>query len=37
MAQKLTGEARTAALTKLIGWREVPGRDAIGGTFRRDC
>jgi 4a-hydroxytetrahydrobiopterin dehydratase len=33
MAQKLTGEARTAALTKLIGWSEVPGRDAIAKQF----
>ena len=31
--QKLTGEARKAALTKLSGWAEVPGRDAIAKTF----
>src|SRR5437868_14904718 len=33
MAQKLTGEARAAALAKLIGWSEVPGRDAITKQF----
>src|SRR5260370_25588388 len=33
MAQKLTGEARTAALAKLIGWSEVAGRDAISKRF----
>ena len=33
MAQKLTGEARTAALAKLIGWSDVPGRDAIAKQF----
>src|SRR5215470_5717483 len=33
MAQKLTGEARTAALAKLIGWREVADRDAIFKRF----
>jgi 4a-hydroxytetrahydrobiopterin dehydratase len=33
MAQKLTGEARTAALAKLIGWSEVTGRDAISKRF----
>ena len=27
--QKLTGEARTAALAKLSGWSEAAGRDAI--------
>lgn len=31
--QKLTGEARKAALGKLPGWSEVPGRDAIAKTF----
>jgi len=36
MAQKLTGEARAAALAKLIGWTEVPGRDAITKQFRFD-
>jgi 4a-hydroxytetrahydrobiopterin dehydratase len=29
MAQKLTGEARKTALTKLTGWSEAAGRDAI--------
>src|SRR3982074_1705220 len=33
MAQKLTGEARTAALAKLAGWSEVKGRDAITKKF----
>jgi 4a-hydroxytetrahydrobiopterin dehydratase len=33
MAQKLAGEARTAALAKLGGWSEVAGRDAIAKTF----
>jgi 4a-hydroxytetrahydrobiopterin dehydratase len=36
MAQKLSGEARAAALAKLIGWSEVPGRDAITKQFRFD-
>ena len=31
--RKLTGEARKAALAKLSGWAEVPGRDAIAKTF----
>ncbi len=31
--QKLTGESRKAALAKLLGWSEVPGRDAIAKTF----
>lgn len=31
--QKLTGEGRKAALAKLPGWSEVPGRDAIAKTF----
>ena len=31
--QKLTGEGRKAALAKLAGWSEVPGRDAIAKTF----
>lgn len=31
--QKLTGEGRKAALGKLLGWSEVPGRDAIAKTF----
>jgi 4a-hydroxytetrahydrobiopterin dehydratase len=33
MAQKLTGDARKAALAKLKGWSETPGRDAIAKTF----
>jgi 4a-hydroxytetrahydrobiopterin dehydratase len=31
--EKLTGEARKAALAKLSGWSEVAGRDAITRTF----
>jgi len=33
MAQKLTADARKAALAKLSGWSEVPGRDAIAKKF----
>jgi 4a-hydroxytetrahydrobiopterin dehydratase len=33
MAQKLTGDARYAALGKLAGWSEVKGRDAISKKF----
>ena len=33
MAGKLVGEARKAALAKLPGWTETPGRDAIAKTF----
>ena len=33
MADKLTGDARKAALAKLTGWSEVAGRDAITRTF----
>jgi 4a-hydroxytetrahydrobiopterin dehydratase len=33
MAQKLTADARKAALAKLTGWSEVPGRDAITRKF----
>ncbi len=33
MAGKLAGEARKAALAKLAGWTETPGRDAIAKTF----
>ena len=33
MREKLTPEARRAALGKLSGWREVVGRDAIAKTF----
>jgi 4a-hydroxytetrahydrobiopterin dehydratase len=33
MAQKLTADARKAALAKLGGWSEVAGRDAIAKKF----
>ena len=33
MPDKLTGDARTAALARLEGWSEVPGGDAITKTF----
>jgi 4a-hydroxytetrahydrobiopterin dehydratase len=33
MAQKLTGDARKAALAKLGGWNEVKDRDAIAKKF----
>ena len=33
MAQKLTGDARQAALSKLSGWSEVKDRDAITRTL----
>ncbi|HML08217.1 MAG TPA: 4a-hydroxytetrahydrobiopterin dehydratase [Xanthobacteraceae bacterium] len=33
MAQKLSGEARKAALARLRGWSEVAGRDAISKKF----
>jgi 4a-hydroxytetrahydrobiopterin dehydratase len=33
MTQKLSAEARKAALAKLSGWSEVKGRDAITKTF----
>jgi 4a-hydroxytetrahydrobiopterin dehydratase len=33
MAQKLTIEARKAALARLAGWSEVNGRDAITRKF----
>jgi 4a-hydroxytetrahydrobiopterin dehydratase len=33
MAQKLTAEARKAALGKLSQWSDVPGRDAITRKF----
>jgi 4a-hydroxytetrahydrobiopterin dehydratase len=33
MAQKLTGDARKAALAKLDGWSEVAGRDAISRKY----
>ena len=31
--EKLSGEARKAALAKLTGWSEVSGRDAISRKF----
>lgn len=34
MAELLTAEARGAALSKLAGWADVPGRDAIQKSFR---
>jgi 4a-hydroxytetrahydrobiopterin dehydratase len=34
MAERLSGEARAAALGRLVVWREVEGRDAITKTFR---
>jgi 4a-hydroxytetrahydrobiopterin dehydratase len=33
MAQRLSTEARKAALRELPGWAEQDGRDAIGRTF----
>lgn len=33
MVERLSVEARRAALGKLAGWSEVPGRDAIQRTF----
>ena len=33
MPDKLTGNARQAALAKLSGWSEVEGRDAISRKF----
>ena len=33
MPEKLTGNARQAALAKLSGWSEVEGRDAISRRF----
>jgi 4a-hydroxytetrahydrobiopterin dehydratase len=33
MAQKLSPDARKAALTRLKDWAEVPGRDAITRKF----
>jgi 4a-hydroxytetrahydrobiopterin dehydratase len=33
MSQKLSGEARSRALARLKGWREVDGRDAISKKF----
>ena len=36
MAEKLTGEARAAALAPLLaaGWAELPDRDAMGKEFK---
>lgn len=33
MAERLSAEARTAALREVAGWAEVPGREAIARTF----
>ena len=33
MLERLTVEARKAALTELSGWSETPGREAIARTF----
>jgi 4a-hydroxytetrahydrobiopterin dehydratase len=33
MREKLEGEARRAALAKLVGWSEAAGRDAITRKF----
>src|SRR5260221_10784124 len=33
MLERLTVEARKAALAELSGWSEVPGREAIAKTF----
>src|SRR6476659_2376854 len=33
MLERLTVEARKAALTELAGWSETPGREAIARTF----
>lgn len=33
MVEKLSSDARKAALTRLKGWTEVAGRDAITRTF----
>jgi 4a-hydroxytetrahydrobiopterin dehydratase len=33
MAQKLTADARKAALSKLSGWAETAGREAIAKKF----
>lgn len=34
MVEKLTGQKRTAALSQLAGWEELPDRDAIRKTFQ---
>src|SRR5206468_5831220 len=33
MLERLSAEARLAALAELPGWSETPGREAIGRTF----
>ena len=33
MAERLSAEARMAALAELSGWSETPGREAITRTF----
>jgi len=33
MSERLTEEARKAAVAELSGWSEVPGREAIARTF----
>lgn len=33
MAERLSAEARKAALQELSGWTEMPGREAIARTF----
>lgn len=33
MVDRLTGPARKAALSRLGGWQETPGRDAIAKSF----
>ncbi len=33
MAERMSAEARKAALKELPGWTEVPGREAIARTF----
>ena len=33
MAEKLSADARAAALSRLTGWSDVPGREAITKTF----
>lgn len=34
MAERVSQSVREAALAKLSGWSEVPGRDAIQKTFK---
>jgi 4a-hydroxytetrahydrobiopterin dehydratase len=34
MVERLSGDARAAALADLDGWAEVEGRDAIAKTFK---